>query len=1116
MHPDLRIRTLLGITVAYAVCGLVALHIAIPPGYVAPLFPAAGIALAGVLIYGPRIWPAILIGSLITNAEAVMRSGLGGWDWIIPGCVSVGAVLQALTGRALALRWVGFPNALDSGGAILRLLFVVAPMSGLIGSSIGVGALALSGFLPPGEVSFSWWNWWAGDAMGVLIATPLTFAFIGIPRNDWEPRRWAIALPMSIALILLIGLEVQVGKWERQRLQSRFERDASHLASLVRTRLSDYLGVLQSAERVMVAAPALDHDHFEDFAATWLSRFGGLQAIGWIQRTPHDRLAELEQNARATPATRDFRVVDRDANNQLVPLSRRAEYYAIRHIAPLEHNRRALGINVLSVPDSAEAIARTIADGRAAATRAFELTQETGHKLGVVIYQRTLSPGKGTSAAPDGLVFVALRIDDAVNGLLEANGMPGIDYCLADITPSSTDTKQLAGHASCDSAGGPGPAGVVPWQESFDFAGRTWQLNFVPNPTFATLNRGWESWTLILIGFLSTGMLGAFLLATTGRARRIEELVALRTGELAEAGRRLSDQQAILTHAERIARLGSWEAKPNSGEGHWSAELYRIMGIAPTHEGNLTELLAAVHPDDRAHLQRALSDVENGQNGVSLDVRLPATGDACRILHFTIEASPSADGPILRGTVQDVTASRATEAHIHYLAHYDTLTGLPNRSLWLNRAEQALAAARRNQLRLGVLFLDLDNFKTINDTLGHPTGDRLLASVAKRLAGCLRDEDVLARLGGDEFVVLLPRLTRPHDAAIVADKLITSLTAPFQIDTHELIITTSVGIALYPGNGADIDLLLKHADTAMYDAKNAGRNDFRFFTPDMNSRAYARLKLENALRRAIERNELTLEYQAQWEMPAQRLVGVEALVRWHHPERGSISPAEFIPVAEESGTIHAIGDWVLREACRQQAAWRAAGHPPLRLAINISALQFRKQGFLERVREIIAESSASPEYLELELTESALMQPSPETETQLVSLRNMGVGLALDDFGTGYSSLSYLKRLPLTHLKIDRSFVRDLPGDTEDAAIAAATLSIARDLGLAVVAEGVENEAQRDFLLERQCRIMQGFLFARPMPADEIGALLEDEARRQAEVAGSYPAAIPLNPASAP
>jgi len=353
-------------------------------------------------------------------------------------------------------------------------------------------------------------------------------------------------------------------------------------------------------------------------------------------------------------------------------------------------------------------------------------------------------------------------------------------------------------------------------------------------------------------------------------------------------------------------------------------------------------------------------------------------------------------------------------------------------------------------------------------------------------------------------------------AAIVADKLITSLTAPFQIDTHELIITTSVGIALYPGNGADIDLLLKHADTAMYDAKNAGRNDFRFFTPDMNSRAYARLKLENALRRAIERNELTLEYQAQWEMPAQRLVGVEALVRWHHPERGSISPAEFIPVAEESGTIHAIGDWVLREACRQQATWRAAGHPPLRVAINISALQFRKQGFLERVREIIAESSASPEYLELELTESALMQPSPETETQLVSLRNMGVGLALDDFGTGYSSLSYLKRLPLTHLKIDRSFVRDLPGDTEDAAIAAATLSIARDLGLAVVAEGVENEAQRDFLLERQCRIMQGFLFARPMPADEICALLEGEARRQAEVAGSYPAAIPLNPASAP
>ncbi len=448
--------------------------------------------------------------------------------------------------------------------------------------------------------------------------------------------------------------------------------------------------------------------------------------------------------------------------------------------------------------------------------------------------------------------------------------------------------------------------------------------------------------------------------------------------------------------------------------------------------------------------------------------------------------------------MQDVTANRAAEAHIQYLAHYDTLTGLPNRMQWISRAEQALAFARRHQMRLGVLFLDLDNFKTINDTLGHPTGDRLLSAVAARLSETLRDEDVLARIGGDEFVVLLPELARPDDAATVARKLIASLTAPFQIDGQDLTISTSVGIALYPGNGADVDTLLKHADTAMYGAKNEGRNDYRFFTPDMNSRAYTRLKLENALRRALERGELVLEYQPQWAMPEQRLIGVEALLRWNHPERGRVPPVEFIPLAEETGLIHSIGDWVLREACRQQAAWLADGLPPLTVAVNISALQFRKPGFLARVREIITRSGTAPGHLELELTESALMQPTREIEEQLASLRNMGVGLALDDFGTGYSSLSYLKRLPLTHLKIDRSFVCDLPGDAEDAAIAAATLSIARDLGLAVVAEGVETEAQRDFLLERQCRVMQGFLFARPLPADEITMLLRDSGQRVA------------------
>ncbi len=1091
MLSSQRLRPIVGITIAYALAGLLALQLAIPPGYVSPLYPAAGIALAGVLIYGNRVWPGIFIGSVIINSEAVLRSGLEGWSWIVPLCVGVGAVLQALAGAGLARRWVGFPNALDTQGAAVRFLFAAAPLSCLITPTFGVGALVLSGSIPADSAAFSWSSWWAGDAIGILIATPLTLALFGTPREDWETRRLAITLPMCAALILLGGLQLQIGKWEQQRLQSRFERDARNFSGLLRNRFADYLDVLQSTERIMVTAPRLTHDDFQHFADVWLSRIGGLQAIGWIQRATEGQLAAIEREARKVPATRDFAIRDRDSENRLVPLRRQAEYYPIRHIAPLARNRRALGVNVQSIPNSAEAIARTLQDGQAAASRAFELTQELSRtgKLGVVIYQRTRRGGTSGAERTGGIAFVSVRIEDVFSDILQQYPQMGIAYCLAELAPEGS--RRLAGLEHCPSPGHTGEGGVLPWVELFDFAGRTWSLSFIPEPGYPPLHRGWESWTLIVIGLLSAGLLGTFLLVTSGRTRRIESLVSQRTAELADASSRLIAKQAILTHAERIARLGSWETQPATGRTYWSAELFHILGVPPEQPAGVDRLLAAIHPDDRETLRTALNEVENGAAATSVDVRLPARDGRSPIVHVSIEATRGPDGiATLRGTLQDITERRAAEAHIHYLAHYDTLTGLPNRAQWASRASQAIAFARRNQLKLAVLFLDLDNFKTINDTLGHPVGDLLLSSAARRLSACLRDEDVLARIGGDEFVILLPNLNRSDDAAVVARKLLASLTQPFDIDGQELTVSTSIGIAVYPGNGSDIDVLLKHADTAMYGAKSEGRNDFRFFTPDMNSRAFARLKLENALRRAIERDELILEYQPQWEMPEQRLIGVEALVRWQHPERGRINPLEFIPVAEESGLIHAIGDHVLRSACRQQVAWRAAGLRPVSIAVNISALQFRRQGFVERVSGIIAETGADPRGLDLELTESALMQPSPEVEEQLASLRGMGFGLALDDFGTGYSSLAYLKRMPLTHLKIDRSFVQDLPGDTEDAAIASATLSIARDLGLAVIAEGVETPAQRDFLLARQCRVMQGYLLSRPLPAGQLAELL--------------------------
>jgi len=578
------------------------------------------------------------------------------------------------------------------------------------------------------------------------------------------------------------------------------------------------------------------------------------------------------------------------------------------------------------------------------------------------------------------------------------------------------------------------------------------------------------------------GVLGAFLLVSTGRARRVSELVDERTAQLGEVGLRLQEQTDLLARAQRIAQLGSWELA-GDGTFHASDELCRMLGLLPGTLVGWQQVEDLVVPEDRAALRNALAQVQESPASVSLDCRIQPEGRREeRVAHFLIESEVQpGDGLRLRGTLQDVTVVRQSEAHIQFLAHYDILTHLPNRSMWADRAQAALFAARRHPRDvLAVMFLDLDQFKTVNDSLGHGVGDQLLAEVARRLQSCLRSDDVLARQGGDEFVLLLPRLARAEDAGEVARKLLQALEAPMLLGGHELSVSASIGIALYPADGDDVDTLLKHADIAMYSAKAAGRANFQFFVPEMNVRAFERMMLENALRRGLERQELVLHYQPQVEARSGRLIGCEALVRWQHPEMGLVPPAHFIPVAEDSGLIVPLGEWVLAEACRQQVRWAGQG---LVMAVNISALQFRRGDFVEMVERTLKETGADPAALELEITESALMQPSEELFERLHRLRRLGITLALDDFGTGYSSLAYLKRLPISRLKLDRSFVMDIPLDAEDLAIATATLSMASDLGLAVVAEGVETQAQVDFLSGRGCQVLQGFLFGRPMAA---------------------------------
>ncbi len=438
----------------------------------------------------------------------------------------------------------------------------------------------------------------------------------------------------------------------------------------------------------------------------------------------------------------------------------------------------------------------------------------------------------------------------------------------------------------------------------------------------------------------------------------------------------------------------------------------------------------------------------------------------------------------------DVTEHKRAIKAVEELAHRDALTGLSNRYTLEARLDQALAEARRNGTKVALLFIDMDNFKSINDSLGHDIGDQYLKEIAGRLEGCVRDSDIVARLGGDEFVLALTELASPSLAAPLAASLLETLAEPTSLGGHTIVPSASVGISVFPDDGRDRGALMKHSDVAMYSAKKAGRNAYRFYDPAMTEAAEERLRFEGTMRQAIEREEYILHFQPKVEAASMRIVGVEALLRWQRPDGWLVPPMRFIPLAEETGLIEPIGTWVLRKACETLQAWRSDGATEISMAINLSARQLRSSAFVDQVADTLCETGLPPQLLELEVTESVAMEDAEMTVRQLRALKALGVRLSIDDFGTGYSSLAYLKLLPIDQLKLDRTFVKDIESDPNDAAICAATIGLAHSMGLAVVAEGVETQAQADYLTRLQCDTMQGYLFSRPLPAHQARAFV--------------------------
>ncbi len=921
---------------------------------------------------------------------------------------------------------------------------------------------------------------------------------------------------LLLGMMLSAALFLAARELEHDKARAAFEQQAESRIHAVRRGLHWSINELISVNQLFVTFGDVSREQFRQFTAPLLRRNPYIQAFNFHRIVADAERPQFEAEIRRHwPA---FSITEQ-SGGRLVPAARRPHYRVVEYIEPLEGNEMALGFDAASYSFQTAAMQRAVESGKPAATGLLRLMQETGDQPGLLVLMPLYRAGAQLHddaarwAALIGDTAAVFRIGDLVENALAAD------------TPGDTAPLQLTLFLN-EPAGTPalayrsaGPAPAVrppllewlfydqpqPLAKTFEIAGRSWNM-VVSAPPAAPISL-WSGSVLLLVAGLLLSALAAFSLRSLSlRTRRVERLVRRRTAELRLANRRLNQDIAARVRAEKALQLRqrAIEASANaivivSAE----APDYPIEYVNPAFERNsgfpaadmLGKSVRAMQCDERdqqaiEEIRAALRERREGKT-VLRNMRRdgsvywnefylsPVVDDNGVVSHFVIAQ-------------YDITATKNYEAELEFQANYDILTGLANRSLLRDRLAQAIAYADRYDHAVCLIYIDLDQFKFINDALGHLAGDTLLRQIAERLKQGLREADTVARLNGDEFLLIFIDDRAQSTAVGIVQRIMQTVAKPLKLDDHELYLTCSVGIAVYPGDAIDAEALTKHAEIAMYRAKEMGRSTYQFYTPEMNERALERLRLESDLRGALERGEFLLHYQPQVDLHSGRVIGMEALVRWQHPQLGLVSPARFIGLAEETGLIVPLGAWVIRAACRQNKAWQDAGLPPLRVSVNLSARQFYQKELAQSIAAVLEETGLPPHCLGIELTESLVMADVEQAIEILQRLRAIGVQTSIDDFGTGYSSLSYLKRFPVDVLKIDQSFVRDITLDADDAAIVLSIISLAHNLKMGVIAEGVETAEQLDFLRCNGCNEIQGYHFSRPLPSDEFQQLLRD------------------------
>jgi diguanylate cyclase (GGDEF)-like protein/PAS domain S-box-containing protein len=1040
----------------------------LPPGYATPLFPPAGVGLALAVLAGWRVLPGVAVGALLLHLPGIwLGPEVPARDaWIANIAVTLGSVLQAWLGARQFRRWIH--PALDSARDISRFL-LLAPAVCLVSATVTVPTLYQLGLVPEAERVGSWLSWWAGDTVGVLLAAPLCWIVTAPPRSLWRRRARPVALPLLLAAAAVVATYEQAVRWENDQHLATFRLKAQQVADLIQAEFNEHHRFVDTFARALGDIESeLSDDKFQRIASGYVAGRPELQGVAWAVRVPGPRRAAFEAWARAH-VDPGFEVRDIGPDGRMRPAALRDQYFALLYTAP-PSNEVVLGLDFLGEPVRAAAVRQVLRSGGTAATAPLRLVA-TGHN-GIVLFR-----GVGDLDQPDGMLTVVVDAAALVRRAAERTGFSDFHFDFADVT---------APGAALPLAGDGWPRSVHdPYRVKLGFAGRSYLLRFAPGRGFYGQQNGWASWTVLTAGLLMTGLLGALMLLTSGERARIEALVADRTSRLRDREARL---QAILDNAaDAIVTIDADGVLVSA-----NAATARLFGYPSAHLAGLP-LAVLVPPGSDETVCRMLTRLAHAApdqrelHGLHAQgERFPLSISVARVLLPTEH--------LYVCILHDLTEQYRSQERIYRLAHHDSLTGLENRFALGIRLEQQLAQARRSGESVAVLFIDLDHFKKINDSHGHAAGDQLLIGAAHRMRDLLRDVDTLGRLGGDEFVIVLGGPLTPDSVSAVAVRLVQSLSQPYHLNEGTVHSGASVGVALYPSDGEDATTLLRHADTAMYAAKREGRGNFQFFSPAMNAATHEHLLLEARMWMALEQNGFELHLQAQVQLDTGRVIGAEVLLRWHDKELGTVEPSRFIPVAEECGLILPLGDWVLGRAMQLLAEWQRDGLAGLRLAVNLSARQFTGGALLARLDQLLAQYRINPACLELEITETAAMRDPENTRQLLRQLRARGFKLAIDDFGTGYSSLAYLKLFAIDRIKIDRGFVKDIETNPNDASIVAATIGLAHSLGLGVVAEGVETNAQWGFLREKRGDEAQGFLFARPMPAAQFREFIKEQA----------------------